>query len=124
MKRLRAIIMAAAALALAAPAAAQPGWRLLGAHEVGDGAGSGTIQVAGGRRFGEVRICVRHHNVRFRDVDIRFVNGGNQSVRLRSIIVRDSCTGALVLRGGRREIASIAFTYEAAARAQMGVYAR
>lgn len=120
----KAIVMAAAALAVAAPAAAQQTWRLLGAHEVGDGAGSGTIQVAGGRRYGEVRICVRRHNVRFRDVDIRFVNGGNQAVRLRSIIARDSCTGAIVLRGGRREIASVAFTYDAAGRAQMGVYAR
>lgn len=52
------------------------------------------------------------------------MNGGNQAVRLRSIIARDSCTGALVLRGGRRDVASVAFTYDAAGRARMGVYAR
>ena len=113
MQYLAKFALALTALAVAAPVEAQRGWIFLGQRHVTDRAERDVIRVAGARRFGQIRICVADRAVRFNDVDIRFRNGGNQDVKLRSIVAADSCSGAIELRGRGRDIDQVVFAYEA-----------
>jgi len=130
MRVIRVSILMAMALIAAAPAGAQRGgWRLLGEREVNDRVDRDVIPVRGERRFSQVRICVGTQAVRFYDVDIRFRNGGNQDVAIRSLIRPGGCTRNIALTGrGGRDITSVAFTYEAAslrrARSHVRVFGR
>ena len=105
---------AAAALLSAAPGLAQADWTLLGQREVSDRVDRDVIAVPGGRRFGQVRLCAYDHAVRIYDLDVRFRNGGNQDVKVRALLQPGSCTRFIALKGPRRNISSVAFTYEAA----------
>jgi hypothetical protein len=130
MRLIRSSVLFAMVLIAAAPAGAQRGgWRLLGEREVSDRVDRDVIPVRGDRRFSQVRICVGTRAVRFYDVDIRFRNGGNQDVRIRSLIRPGGCTRNIALTGrGGRDITSIVFTYEAAslrrARSHVRVFGR
>ncbi len=108
------ILAAAAAILLAVPAAAQLRWIELGSREVSDRAERDVIAVPGGAMYGQVRLCVQRAPVRFHDVHVRFRNSGNQSLPVRRLVARGACTDPLVLRGRRRDIESVTFTYEAA----------
>lgn len=109
------VTAALACLALAcATVPASAAWNLLGAREVRDRTDRDTIVVEGHRTFHRVRFCVYRHPVRFRDVDIVFRNGGHQDVSVASHIAPGSCTRAIDLEGGARDIASITFRYEEA----------
>ena len=108
------ILAAAAAILLAAPAAAQLRWIELGSREVSDRAERDVIAVPGRALYGQVRLCVERTRVRFYDVDVRFRNGGNQSLPVRALVARGACSRSLDLRGRRRDIESVTFTYEAA----------
>lgn len=129
MKSRTMIFSAIAAATIAAPAAAQRGWILVGEREVSDRVDRDVISVEGRRRFSQVRICVGRNRIRFYDIDVRFRNGGNQDVPVRAVIRAGGCTRNVVLRGrGGRDISSVAFTYEAASlgreRSHARVYAR
>lgn len=124
MKMLSRFALAATLLAIAAPAAAQRNWTLLGQRDVNDSAERDVIAVEGARRFVQIRICVARHAVQFYDVDVRFRNGGNQDVKLRSIIAAESCTGAIDLRGGARDIAQVVFAYQARTLGRRGAHVR
>ena len=130
MRKIRNTVVIAMMLAAAAPAGAQRGgWRLLGEREVSDRVDRDVIPVRGARRFNQVRICVGRQAVRFYDVDIRFRNGGNQDIAIRSLIRPGGCTRNIALTGrGGRDIISVAFTYEAAsvrrARSHVRVFGR
>lgn len=117
-----------AAAFLPAPAAAQRGWVLLGAREVSDRVDRDVIRPRVWRPFRQVRFCVQRNVIRFYDADVRFRNGGNQDVSLRSRIPAGGCTRVIDLRGRNRGIESVAFTYEAASlgrgRAVVRVFAR
>jgi len=123
MKMLGKLMLAATALAVSTPAAAQR-WVLLGERQVSDRAERDVIAVRGARRFSQVRICVARHSVAFRDVDIRFRNGGNQDVRMRSMIPADGCTGQINLRGRDRDIDRVVFNYEARSLGRRGALVR
>lgn len=124
MKNLAKFALALTALAVAAPAEAQPGWSFLGQRHVTDRAERDVIQVTGARRFAQIRICVAQRAVRFHDVDVRFRNGGNQDVKLRSIVAADSCSGAIDLRGRGRDIDQVTFAYEARTLGRRGARVR
>ena len=130
MMRYAAYALAATMIAIsAAPAGAQRGWTLVGEREVNDRVDRDVVAVEGRRRFSQVRICVGRNRVRFYDVDIRFRNGGNQDARVRAMIRAGGCTRNIALQGrGGRDIASVAFTYEAASlgreRSHVRVFAR
>jgi hypothetical protein len=116
MRLIRNTLLMAMILAAAAPAGAQRGgWRFLGEREVSDRVDRDVIAVRGDRRFNQIRICVGRNRVRIYDLDVRFRNGGNQDVALRSIIRAGGCSRNIPLQGrAGRDITSIAFTYEAA----------
>lgn len=115
MTMFRKILLMAAVLAVAAPAAAQRGWRLLGEREVSDRVDRDVIAVRGDRRFNQIRICVGRNRIRIYDLDVRFRNGGNQDVNLRAVIPAGGCSRNIALQGrGGRDITTVAFTYEAA----------
>jgi len=125
MKTVAKLALVLTALAIAAPAVAQRNWSLLGQRHVNDQAERDVIRVEGARRFSQIRICVADRAVQFYNVDVRFRNGGNQDIRLRSIIGADSCSGAINLRGGAgRDIDQVVFTYEARTLGRRGARVR
>jgi hypothetical protein len=125
MKSFTKFALVLTALAVAAPAGAQRNWIFLGQREVNDQAERDVIRVEGARRFSQIRLCVANHAVQFYDVDVRFRNGGNQDIRLRTIIGADSCSGAINLRGGAgRDIDQVVFAYEARTLGRRGARVR
>jgi hypothetical protein len=114
MRMTKPIATAAAAVLLATPGLAQPDWTMLGKREVNDRVDRDVISVPGSRRFGQVRLCAYDHAVRIYDVDVRFRNGGNQDVKVRALLQPGSCTRNIALKGPRRNISSVSFSYEAA----------
>jgi len=104
---------AASVLAFAAPAAAQYGnWRTIGYKTVSGGTDRDTIDVRGNARYRAVRLCSFNAPIRMRDFDIRFENGGHQDVAVRQRIGAGTCTRAIDLQGGRRDIRRIKLVYE------------
>jgi hypothetical protein len=129
MRPVHCLLVPAALAAAAAPAAAQGGWVQIGEREVNDRVDRDVVAAQGGRRFTAVRVCVGRHAIRFHDLDVRFRNGGNQDVRVRSVIPAGGCTRDIALAGrGGRDITTVSFTYEAASlgreRSHVRVYAR
>jgi len=111
---MKSVILAVAAAAiLAAPAAADDGWRLLGEKTVNDATDRDVISLPGPMRYSRVRICVERAPVRFYDVSVEFGNGGKQDVSVAALIPDGACTRAIDLKGGARDITRINFLYEA-----------
>ena len=106
--------MAATALIVAAPAAAQMTWVQLGSREVSDRTDRDVIRAPGGQIYNQIRLCVERAPVRFHDVDVRYRNGSSQNLSVRNVVGRGRCTAPLDLRGRDRDIESVTFTYEAA----------
>jgi hypothetical protein len=106
--------MAATALIVAAPAAAQMNWVQLGSREVSDRAERDLIPTQGGQIYNQIRLCVDRAPVRFGDVAVRYRNGASQNMSVHDLIERGRCTAPLDLRGRNRDIESVSFTYEAA----------
>lgn len=112
--RLRlAFVVAAACAALATPASA---WELIGSRDVRDRVDRDVIVVEGARQFERIRLCVERNPVRFRDLDVRFANGGHQDVQVRARINPGQCSRAIDLVGDDRNIATISLLYEETSR--------
>ena len=113
MKLSKAAGLAAAALAMAAPAAAQErSWMMIGRAEA-NGSGQGTLDARQVEPFREIMICVNGADVRFDQIGVRLRDGGSIDIRLRARIGDGGCSRFLPLRG-RRDIAGMNFTYDAA----------
>ena len=104
----RMIILATAgavAALVAAPASAQSrNWRTIGFKTVSGGTDVDRINVPGGRRWHQVRLCVFNAPLRMRDFDIRFDNGQRQDVRVRERIGAGRCTRTIDLTGRVRDV--------------------
>jgi hypothetical protein len=106
--------LSAAALSLvcltaaAAPAAA---WETLGSRSVGFIADKDVISARGDGKFRQIRLCVARNDIEMRDLDVKFGNGGNQDVTVRSRIKAGSCTRAIDLKGERRNISTVSMAY-------------
>ena len=117
MSRLLILAAAGVAAALAAPADAQDrGWRTIAFKTVNGGTDVDRINVPGGRRWHEVRLCVFNSPLRMRDFDIRFDNGQRQDVSVRQRIAAGTCTRNIDLPGTTRDIDWIRLKYEPIAR--------
>jgi hypothetical protein len=118
MKRLLILGLAGAAATVAAvaPANAQfgrwtdRGWRTVAYTRV-DGRDTDTIRLRGHIRERAIRVCAINRPLNLRDFDIRYWNGGRQDVRTRAVIRAGTCTRAVDLRGGRRDIAAVRLRY-------------
>lgn len=115
-RQMLATVALATAMVVVATSPAAADWRLLGTRTVMDRTDRDTIVVEGARTFQRVRICVQRNPVQFKDVDIHFRNGGHQDVAMAEFIRPGSCTRAIDLEGGARDIARIDFRYEEAGR--------
>jgi hypothetical protein len=117
MSRLLILAAAGVAAALAAPASAQHwSWRTIAYKTVNGGTDVDRINVPGGRRWHEVRLCVFNAPLRMRDFDIRFDNGQRQDVSVRQRIAAGTCTRNIDLPGSTRDIDWIRLKYEPIAR--------
>ena len=110
--RMSALALVGTALTLSSPGSAQQGnWRTI-AYTTVRGEDTDRINVPGGRRWHEVRLCVFNAPLRMRDFDIRFDNGQRQDVRVRERIRAGRCTRNIDLAGGRRDVDWIRLRYE------------
>lgn len=113
--RVLPIIIATGALAAmaAVPASAQRGnWRTIAFKTVSGGTDVDRINVPGGRRWQQVRLCVFNAPLRMRDFDIRFDNGQRQDVRVRERIGAGRCTRNIDLNGRVRDVDWVRLKYE------------
>lgn len=111
--RTTALIVAGVALTATSPATGQWGnWRTIAFKTVGGGADVDRINVPGGRRWHEVRLCVFNAPLRMRNFDIRFDNGQHYDVRVRERIGAGRCTRNIDLPGRTRDIDWIRLRYE------------
>ena len=112
----RMLILAAAGavtVMAAAPASAQSGnWRTIAYKTVSGGVDVDRINVPGGRRWQQVRLCVFNAPLRMRDFDIRFDNGQRQDVRVRERIGAGRCTRNIDLNGRVRDVDWVRLRYE------------
>ncbi len=105
-------VTAALATIASVPASAQSGnWRTIAYKTVSVGTDVDRINVPGGRRWHQVRLCVFNAPLRMRDFDVRFANGRSQDVRVRARFAPGTCTRVVDLRGRGRDIRSIRLTY-------------
>jgi hypothetical protein len=111
------ILTAITAAMTAAPASAQHwNWRTIAYKTVNGGTDVDRINVPGGRRWHQVRLCVFNAPLRMRDFDIRFDNGQRQDVSVRQRIAAGTCTRNIDLLGSTRDIDWIRLKYEPIAR--------
>lgn len=120
---------AAATLVAVAPAEAQfgrwtdRGWRTVAYTRV-DGRDTDTIRLRGYIRERAIRVCAINQPLNLRDFDIRYRNGGRQNVRTRAVLRAGTCTRAVDLRGGRRDITAVRLKYAPLYRFSMRPYVR
>ena len=120
---------AAATLVAVAPASAQfgrwteRGWRTVAYTRV-DGRDTDTIRLRGPVRERAIRVCAINQPLNLRDFDIRYANGQRQDVNTRAVIRAGTCTRAVDLRGGRRDIAAVRLKYAPILRGWQRPYVR
>lgn len=129
----RTLILAAAGamatIVAVAPADAQSGrwadrgWRTVAYTRV-DGRDTDTIRLRGPIRERALRICAINQPLNLRDVDIRYANGGHQDVNTRAVLRAGTCTRAVDLRGGRRNIDAVRIKYAPIFRSALRPYVR
>ena len=125
MKACLGFVLAAAAVAVAAPAAAEPrAWTLLGQRDIDAGADRHVFNVTDATPYGEVRICVLRQAVLFRQMEIRFRDGGSQNFELNTILPNDRCLGGINLGGVGREVSQVIVVYNAPGIGSRGVRLR
>ena len=131
MKRLLILGLAGAAATVAAvaPANAQfgrwtdRGWRTVAYTRV-DGRDTDTVRLRGHIRERAIRLCAINQPLNLRDFDIRYQNGGHQDVATRAVLRAGTCTRAVDLRGGRRDIAAVRLRYAPIVRSWQRPYVR
>jgi hypothetical protein len=119
--RMRFLAIAAVAGLMAAPAAAEYPWRVLGQHDLNvEGSGEQVMGVATEQRFSTVRLCVSRQPILIRQVDVRFRDGATRSYQMGWTLQNLRCTGDFVLTGGMREIADVTVRYNPAGLSRRG----
>ena len=93
-----------------------PGWRTIAYKTISGGTDTDRIYAPGRQRYTRLRLCSLNAPIRMRDFDVYFANGGHQDVRTRDRLGPGSCTRAIDLSGGRRDITLIRLKYERLAR--------
>lgn len=102
----------AAAAALAAPAAAQSSWTMVGTSRL-DEAGSQTMRVSWQPEFREVMLCADDGDVKLDEATFRFRDGRTKTLKLRSRIANMDCSRTLGI-GRNQDVATIDLSYDPA----------
>ncbi len=117
MKKLTGVIVALMLFAFTVSildAAAVARWGVIGKRTVTDRVDHDVIKVGAKRgQWRAIKITVKKKGVQFRDVKVRFTGGGVQDVELRDVIPAGGSSRVIDLKGGRRAIDRIEFTYDA-----------
>jgi hypothetical protein len=85
---------------------------VVGVRDVSDRAETDTIVLEGHRHFTRIKLCAYRNPVEIHDLDVNFHNGGHQDVDVRERLAPGSCTRAIDLAGGDRDINTIVMRYE------------
>ena len=88
------------------------GWRTIAYKTISGGTDTDRIYAPGRQRYTRLRLCSLNAPIRMRDFDVYFANGQRQDVSTRDRLGPGSCTRAIDLRGGRRDITMIRLKYE------------
>lgn len=88
------------------------GWRTIAYKTIGGGTDTDRIYAPGRQRYTRLRLCSLNAPIRMRDFDVYYANGQRQDVRTRERLGPGSCTRAIDLNGGRRDITMIRLKYE------------
>ena len=113
MKILLKGVAAMGLLALAGPALAEFPWFVLAQREIHAESGDRqVVGVRGERRFIAMRLCVSRQAVNFRQVDVRYREGGSRTFQIRGTLPNQRCTGDIALPGGGGALAEVAVSYD------------
>ncbi len=121
---MRTSVLAIAILAgmAAAPARAEYPWWVIGQREVHAAGGDRLVfPVTSDRRFISMRLCVQRQGVNFRQVDVRFREGGGQTFQIRGVVPNQRCSGDIALPGGAGTLAEVAIVYDSTGLGSRGV---
>jgi len=88
------------------------GWRTIAYKTISGGTDTDRIYAPGRQRYARLRLCSLNAPIRMRDFDVYYANGQRQDVRTRDRLGPGSCTRAIDLNGGRRDITMIRLKYE------------
>ena len=109
----------------AVPAQAEYPWWVIGQRDVHASGGDRlVIPVTSDRRFISMRVCVQRQGVNFRQVDVRYREGGRESFQIRGVVPNQRCSGDITLPGGDRSLAEVAIVYDSAGLGARGVRMR
>lgn len=98
----------------ATPAQAEFPWWVIGQRDIHSQSGDRQVfAVASDRRFISMRLCVRRQGVSFRQVEVRYREGGTQSFRIHGVVANQRCTGDIPLPEAER-LAEVAVLYDSA----------
>lgn len=92
------------------------GWRVIGFKVVNGGSDTDNIYTPGPARFRQIRVCAFNAPLNMRDLDVYFANGGHQDVDTRDILRPGTCTRAIDLNGGWRNLSRVRLKYGQIAR--------
>lgn len=88
------------------------GWRTIAYKTISGGTDTDRIYAPGRQRYARLRLCSLNAPIRLRDFDVYYANGQREDIRTRDRLGPGSCTRAIDLRGGRRDITMIRLKYE------------
>ena len=88
------------------------GWRTIAYKTISGGTDTDRIHAPGRQRYSRLRLCSLNAPIRLRDFDVYYANGQHEDVQTRDRLGPGSCTRAIDLRGGRRDITVIRLKYE------------
>jgi hypothetical protein len=92
----------------------QPGmWDRLGTRVVGFQADRDSFDLQGEGRFRALRLCVARNAVQFREVEVRFGNGEQQTLPVRHFVRAGACTPPLDFAGRDRRLRRVVMLYNA-----------
>ncbi len=121
---MRTSVLAIAALAglAAGPARAEYPWWVIGQRDIHAAGGDRlVIPVRSERRFISMRLCVKRQGVNFRQVDVRYREGGSQTFQIRGVVPNQRCSGDIALPDGAGTLAEVAIVYDSGGLGARGV---
>ena len=121
---MRTSMLAIAVLAgmASGPARAEYPWWVIGQRDVHAAGGDRlVIPVRSDRRFISMRLCVKRQGVNFRQVDVRYREGGSRTFQIRGVVPNQRCSGDIALPDGAGQLAEVAILYDSAGLGSRGV---
>jgi hypothetical protein len=91
---------------------AKQGWTVIAQQTVNKGGDRDTVYVPDTRKYAQVRICVYGRPIQLNSFAVRFHNGKEEKLDVRSQFRPGSCSRAIDLRGNRHRIDWVMLDYQ------------